>query len=280
MTSTTSRQLVVSTSQSLLLVDASTGKYETAHRGGGLYYGIANRGDRWYVAARGRTPSSDVPADVERGRILVFDADLTFMHALASPFPLRDMHEIMVHDETLWITCSYDNMVAVHDLARDTWGAWYPLGRTAEPPYDRNHLNSLAVIDSELMIVAHNWGASELLRFDLASRTLSTREPFGIQSHNVQRVDGDLLTCSSGEGTLIGASGWSLHVGGFPRGLLLDDHARYVGISSIAERRERDFTDGEIAVFDRAWQRTSTIPLEGEGLVLDIQPFVRASALR
>jgi hypothetical protein len=270
--------LVVSTSQSLLLVEPETGAFTPMHRGAGLYYGIARRGNRWFVAARGRTPSSDRPGEEERGRVLVFDDEPRLVDVLAPAFPLRDMHELLVHADKLWVTCSYDNMVAVLDFADQRWERWYPLGETATPPYDLNHLNSLAVIDGELLLVAHNWGSSELLRFELGSRALRGRIPFGMQSHNVRECDGRLITCSSGDGTLIDTSGWRLHVGGFPRGLFMSERERYVGISSIAERHERDFTDGQIAVFDPAWRLIRTIMLPREGLVLDIQPFVRVSA--
>lgn len=67
-------------------------------------------------------------------------------------------------------------------------------------------------------------------------------------------------------------------MGGFPRGLLLSENLRYVGISTLAERHERDSADGQIAVFDRDWRLVRTITLPREGLVLDIQPFVRTSA--
>ena len=271
--------LVVSTSHSLLLVDPASGEFTPIHRGNGLYYGIANHDGRWYVAARGRTPSSDSPGEEERGRILVFDADWRLVEAILAPFPLRDMHEILAHDGRLWITCSYDNMIAILDLRRAQWERWYPLGETPSPPYDLNHINSLAVSGDDMLVIAHNRGKSELLRFNQASRHLLARSPFGIQSHNIREDDGRLITCSSGDGTLVDAGEWRLEVGGFPRGLLLSDRLRYVGISTIAERHERDFTDGQIAVFDEDWHLMHTITLPREGLVLDIQPFVRTSAL-
>jgi hypothetical protein len=264
--------LLVTTSHSLLTIDPASGAMAPVHRGQGLYFGVATDGERLFVAARRRMVSSEVSPHDEDGRILVFDRALRLTEEIGAPFPLRDMHEILWHAGKLWITCSFDNMVAIFEPATGRWEVWHPLGPTPEAPYDVNHLNSLAVAGGELLIVAHNFGASELLRFDMASRRLLGRTPFGVQSHNIRRLgDGTLVTCSSGEGALIGDNGWRLAVGGFTRGLLLDGKERYVGISEIAERKDRDLTTGRIAVYDSAWRLLRTLELPGEGLVLDIQ---------
>lgn len=267
-------RLLVTTSHSLLLLDGRTGDFSPVHRDEGLYFGIGERGGRWYVAARGRMVSSDVAPEEERGSILVFDAGLALVDRLTAPFTLRDMHEILWHGDRLWITCSFDNVIAIHDAASGRWEAWHPLGPTPGPPYDVNHLNSLAVIDGRLCVVAHNFGASELLEFDLRTRELLARRPFGNQSHNIRVMDdGAIMTCSSGEGALVATNGWRLEVGGFPRGIAKAGGETYVGISEIAERKDRDLSTGRIAVFDSAWKHRRTLELRGEGLILDLQPL-------
>jgi len=263
--------LLVTTSHSLLLVDPLSGAMTPIHRGLGLYFGIATDGERYFVAARGRMVSSAEPAEGERGRILVFDRALRLVGEMQAPFPLRDLHEILWEPGRLWATCSYDNMVAIHDAGTGTWEEWYPLGRTPEPPYDLNHLNSLAMMDGALCMVAHNKGPSELLKFDPGSRALLSREPFGNQSHNIRRTGEGLVTCSSADGALVGLNGWRLDVGGFPRGLLTEGSEYYVGISEILERKDRDLSNGKVLVFDPEWHPLRTIDLPGEGLVLDIQ---------
>ena len=105
-------------------------------------------------------------------------------------------------------------------------------GPTPQPPYDVNHLNSLAFDTGDLCVIAHNRGPSELLRFDPSSRALRSRTPFGLQSHNIRRTrEGALVTCSSGDGTLVSLDGWCLEIGGFPRGIALYEDETYVGIS-------------------------------------------------
>ena len=266
-----SRTLLVTTSHSLLRVDAETGAYQPLHRGRGLYFGIATDGTRYFVAARGRMVSSADAAEGERGAILVFDRAMRPLGELAPPFPMRDMHEILWKNGKLWVTCSFDNMIAVLDESSGSWESWYPFGPTPQPPYDVNHLNSLAFDAGDLCVIAHNRGPSELLRFDPTSRALLSRTPFGIQSHNIRRTrEGALITCSSGDGTLVSLQGWRLEVGGFTRGIAIFEDETYVGVSEIAERQERDLSTGQLAVYDRAWNRVRTFALPGEGLVLDL----------
>jgi hypothetical protein len=264
----------VTTSHSVLLVDGSSGDAKPVHRGQGLYFGIASDGERFFVAARGRMVSSEVPAELEDGRILVFDPSLNLLEEIAAPFALRDMHEILWHEGKLWITCSFDNMVAVYEPASGHWQRWYPLGPTAAPPYDVNHFNSFGIVDGALAILAHNMGDSEVLRFDTGGRQLLSRRFLGRQAHNVRTLDdGALLTCSSGEGDLVATNGWHLKVGGFPRGLVLGEHERYVGISEIAERQDRDLTTGRIAVYDGGWNLQRTLLLPQEGLLLELAAY-------
>jgi hypothetical protein len=271
-------RLLVTTSHSLLHVDTESGAFKPLHRGAGLYFGMASDAQVLYVAARGRMVSSAVSPEAERGRVLVFDRALCLADEIAAPFALRDMHEMLWHAGRLYITCSYDNMVAVADLASGNWDRWYPLGRPEEPPCDVNHLNSLAMVDGTLAVVAHNKGPSEMLRYDLASRALVERVPFGVQAHNIRRNrDGALFTCSSAEGCLVGADGWRLATGGFPRGVLLTEDEAFVGISEIAERGERDLTTGRIAVYDAGWGALRSFELPGEGLVLDLFDWPPAS---
>jgi|SRR3990167_5553446 len=58
-------RLLLTTSQSFLLLDTDNGESYPLDRGHGLYYGIARNNDRIYVAARNRLVSSDVPQQDE-----------------------------------------------------------------------------------------------------------------------------------------------------------------------------------------------------------------------
>lgn len=263
-------KVVVTTSYSVLCVDLQTGEYSPLHRGGGLYYGLASNGSEIMVGARSRMVSSDkLPAD-EKGAILFFDKNFSLSSARQpSEFALRDIHDITWNDGCLWVTCSYDNMIAIWDGSR--WEQWYPLGKADVEPWDRNHFNTFFFEGDFVWLVAHNKGPSEMLQFNIRSRELESRTSLGLQAHNLWRENGNLYTCSSGEGAIVGTDGFRVETGGFPRGVAFGNGLRCVGVSELAERKARDLTTARIAVFDSDWTHISEIQLPEEGLILDIK---------
>lgn len=263
-------KVVVTTSSSVLCVDLQTGEYSPLHRGSGLYYGVASNGSGIMVGARSRMVSSDeLPAD-EQGEILFFDKNFSLSSTVRPyEFPMRDIHDITWNDECLWVTCSYDNMIAIWDGSR--WEQWYPFGRTEAEPWDRNHFNTFFFEGEHVWLVAHNKGPSEMLQFNRRSRLLESRISLGYQAHNLWRENGHLYTCSSGEGAIVGTDGLRVETGGFPRGVAFGNGLRCVGVSELAERKARDLTTARIAVFDDRWKRVSEIQLPEEGLILDIK---------
>ena len=92
--------ILVTTSQSLLLLDTESGEITPMDRGRGLYYGIACDGETIYVAARRRLVSSACAQHDERGEILMFDRLLTCRGSLQAPFPLADI------DPSLHVACA------------------------------------------------------------------------------------------------------------------------------------------------------------------------------
>ena len=265
-------KLLVTTSQSLLHVDTDSGESTPLDRGRGLYYGIAHADDKLYVASRKRAVSSETEAATERGQILIFDRSLKACGVLHSPFPLRDLHEIAWHEGKLYASCSHDNMVAIYDGAN--WEQWFPLGGSLVGdvgPGDINHFNSFFFEDGLIWVLAHNRGNSELLGFTLATKELQQRLFLGSSAHNIWREDGQIFTCSSMEGKVIGDRGFVLETGNFPRGFARAENFRCVGVSAMAERKARDFTTGKLAIFDGDWKPVKEIVLMNEGLVLDVQ---------
>ena len=271
-------KLLVTTSQSVLLVDAATGAAAPLHRGAGLYYGIARVAGGFAVAARRRTVSSVVPQADEAGCILAFDPAFDLARIIEPPFALRDMHQIASFDERLWITCSYDDVVAIHDGAR--WERWTPLPRApADAAPDRHHFNSFLVRRDEIALLAHNKGPSEAHFFDRHTRALLRSVPLGVQAHDLWIEDGALHTCSSIESRLVSTSGWSHRTGGFPRGVAITPDVRCVGLSALAERGMRDWSSAAIAVCDAAWRPAHYVHLLHEGMVLDIVALEAAEAM-
>ncbi len=266
-------QYLATTSHALLIVDSTLGTVEPVHSGNGLYYGIASDARNFFVAARRCLVSEERERTGERGHILVFNHDLELVDTWEPSFPLRDMHQILWWRERLWITCSFDNLIAITDGF--DWQRWYPLGESPSEPYDRNHFNSLAVYDDNLIVVAHNYGESELLFFDADSLALRNRIQLGMQAHNVwQHGPDEWVTCSSGKQRLIGSRKFKLKTGQFPRGYAAADDEIAIGLSERKERHERDFSRGAINIYDSAWRLRKRLDLGRCGLVLDIHPLV------
>lgn len=264
-------KVLATTSRSFLRVDVASGRTEVLHRGAGLYYGVAAWRDRVFVAARRRMVSSDVPAEAEAGAILEFDRVLRHVGTVEAPFALRDLHDIAFDDAgVLWAACSYDDMVARWDGRQ--WSLWHPLGEPPAEPRDVHHFNSLFFEGDLVWVLAHNRGPSELLGFDRHSLELRHRVGLGAQAHDIWREGGRLHTCSSADGRIVGEGGFEVPTGRFPRGYLRAGGFRLVGLSELAERRERDFTAGAIRRYDETWIMQGEIPLPGEGLLLALAP--------
>jgi hypothetical protein len=269
----TPQRFLVTTSRSVLVLDVQSRRLDRIHAGAGLYYGIDVCADRIQVAARRRMVSSDVAAHAESGLVLVFDHLLRELTPIAAGFALRDMHQIRTLAGKLYVTCSFDNLIAVFD--GQNWRRWFPLGEPQTQPPDINHFNTVELVDGSLCVVAHNKGASEVLLFDRETLQLQERFHLGVQAHNVWKSGEEWCVCSSAEGKLVGTRGFEVVTGGFPRGIWIGEDYALVGISELAERQNRDFTSSEIIIYDSAWWECERIRLPNEGLVLDIAPLSR-----
>ncbi len=278
-------KVLVTTSQSILQVDCVTGHAMVLHQGSGLYYGITRIGSMYAVAARRRLVSSPIPRMDERGCILLFDKHFRPHSTIEAPFPLRDIHQIAWFDDRLWVTCSFDDRIAIYDGA--SWERWIPEHTSGDAedrsggdvPGDRYHYNSFFIADDEFALLAHNHGPSDLHFFDRRSRSWRRSIALGRQAHNVWR-DGDAYaTCSSIDGKLVGSNGWETATGGFPRGVCFESVHRAVGISALSERGRRDWTSAAIALYDTSWRPLHYVHLVREGMILDLAPIAAVDAL-
>ena len=255
-------------------------------RGEGLYYGLA-RSPSWsiWLASRRALVSDALSTEAERGQIVALTSDT---HAYLGPpnRPLRDLHGMAYRDEVLWATCSYDDFIGLYNLRTSQWAWWQPLPTRREAGPDQYHYNTI-VFESDLVwVLAHRRGPSWLLAFPAeAAATGQTVEPvhkieLGQQAHNIWRQpDGELCTCSSIEGRLVGERGWQLQTGGFPRGVAQIRGGWVVGISELKERKDRDFSDAQLKFYNQIWEQTVEVTLPAVGMVLDLMPIPRTLKL-
>jgi hypothetical protein len=254
--------------------------------GQGLYYGLApdDHGAVW-AAARCSRVSDALPTEAEEGKLVPLSAD-TEQNVAKPPRPLRDLHDIAIQRGALWSVCSYDDTVAIYSLASQEWTRWQPLATDPLGGPDQFHLNTLYFEEELVWVLAHRRGPSWLMAFPVeAALQGETIEPvekieLGEQAHNIWRQpDGELCTCSSIEGLLLGEHGWRLETGGFPRGVAKLTNGWVVGISELKERRERDFSDARLRFYHPNWEQTHEITLPGVGMVLDLLPIPRSQSL-
>lgn len=273
---------LITTTHHLLAFDGKS-RFFRVHSGKGLYYGLATDGDSVFVGCRNQT---DGPNDAdlrakENGSILVLDARTLQIKGELRPahFPLRDIHGIGWRDGKLYVTCSFDNMVAVCDLAENQWTQWFPSPDPSARGRDVHHFNTVVVRADRIELLAHNNGPSHLLVYDRETLELCAVSRLGVESHDIFELPDGLATCSSGEGMLVGHSGWALRTGAFPRGVMLGDERLLVGLSELAPREKRHEATGIVREFTPDWRFQTDYVLRGVGMILTILklPGARAS---
>ena len=254
-----------------------SGICEVVAQGDGLYYGLAasQPNSIWLAARRALVSDAGHPAD-ERGIVMDLSDEPPAL-AATPDMQLRDLHGIGAYRETVWVACSYDDMIGIYHRFTEEWTWWQPLPLAESAGPDQYHFNTIVFEDELVWLLAHRRGPSWLLAFPiedaLAGRTVAPVEKrvLGEQAHNIWRQpDGELCTCSSIEGLLLGDRGWRLETGGFPRGVAKTDTGWALGISAHKERKDRDFSDAHLQLYDVEWQRYSEFLLPDVGMVLDI----------
>jgi len=267
------KRFLVSTTHCLLAIDPEGGLSWRVHSGRGLYFGLALDPEcRIYVACRNTTlgPEDETIRASERGSVLVLDQSFRVCDELTPPFPLRDVHGIAWFDHRLWVTCSFDNMVAVYDCNSGDWSRWYPAPNPADRGRDVHHFNTVRRMDNQIWLVAHHFGPSELLVYDYPSLDLDSAIPLGRMAHDLFWLHGAVGTCSSAEGCLVNARGQRLRTGNFPRGVATTRNGNLLGISQNAARSERANQSGVLRWYTREWQFRADYVLPGVGMVLDL----------
>jgi hypothetical protein len=260
-------KLLVSTSNSVLAFDTSTAAAFAVDRSRGLYYGLARTPRGLVAAARRRMMSSTTSIDEERGCLIVFPIGRP-SHVIESPIALRDLHGIAYCGESLLLTSTRDEKIVI--LRDGSWDSWRPTERPAEEATDASHINTIVTTSDGVFVMLHNFGNSEVLRFDGVAGRLLDRSQLGKQAHNIWFDNGHMRVCSSGEGRIVGNDGFLLETGGFPRGYASDGRHKIIGISETVERAARDNSIITLLHMDAAYRVIERFVLPDEGMVLDL----------
>lgn len=267
---------LVATTHRLLALDDEDRVYRV-HSGKGLYYGLASdQAGHLYVGCRNQVeaPEDDLARSRQDGSILVLDASsLAVVDELKPDFALRDLHGIACINDKLWVTCAYDNLVAVYDFQTHAWRKWYPASDPMARGRDINHLNTVTPFGDRICVVAHNNGPSHLLFYASPSLELCRAVALGSCAHDAFPVGADGIgTCSSGEGVLVSNTGWTLRTGGFPRGIAFGQDSVLLGISQLAPSAMRHQAASILRRFTPRWHQIADYDLGRVGMILAILP--------
>jgi hypothetical protein len=266
-------RFLVATTHHLLAIDPQSRRVWRIHSGSGLYYGLAkDEAGLLYAACRHTVtgPDDETVRAGEVGSILVLDRGFRVVGETRPPFPMRDVHGTACFDGRLWVTCSFDNMLAIYDLATGEWSRWYPAPHPADRGRDVHHFNTVRKIGNEICLVAHHFGPSELLFYDSVTRQLNSAVSMGAESHDVFLFEDALATCSSSDGWCINASGKRLRTGNFPRGVATTPEGHLLGISLCCDRGQRASQNGILRWYTPDWRFRADYVLPRVGMVLDI----------
>lgn len=263
-----SSQYLVATSHSILLVSTADESVTPYHTGYGLYYGLTWDDTALYAACRWY-PWYTLTARIERPRLITFrPAHLPEF----SLFPYRagGLHQIAMHDTSLVCTCSREDALLIR--RDDKWERWYPSPDHSAHNRDTHHFNSVWFHNDLLYVVGHNNGPSDIWVFSWPERNLVNKFRAGHRIHNVWRHNGSIAFCNSQHGSIETVDGDVLATpGGFPRGVAISDDQYAVGVSTIANRRQRTRTSGHISLYDTSWTEQTRIPLGECGQVLEVR---------
>lgn len=266
-------RFLVSTTHYLLAIDPETHQLWQVHSGSGLYYGLAkDTNGLLYAACRNTVagPDDETVRAAETGSILVLDRGFRVVREIQSPFPLRDVHGIACFEGRLWVTCSFDNMVAIYDLTTGEWSRWFPAPSPADRGHDVHHFNTVRKIGREICLVAHHFGPSALLFYDCATLQLNSTVSIGAESHDVFLFDDAFATCSSRDGWLVNITGQRLRTGNYPRGIATASKGRLLGLSVLSGRARRATQNGILRWYTLDWRFRADYILPRAGMVLDI----------
>jgi hypothetical protein len=261
-------KILVTTSESFLAWDADNQRCSRLHSGSGPYYGVCYSEENIFVAARRFDAAKGVNGS--RGVILVFDYKLQLVDRFESPFPLRDVHQILYVDSRLFAI-----------KGPTGWTCWRPLGRklVGENQRSRRHFNSLLYANDRVYLLAHNFGRSDIFEFEARTLELTRSISLGMSAHNLWFQDGVMHTCNSAEHSIVSETREVARPGDFPRGIAVTNAGVYLGVTKYsADRDERGRQDPMIAHFAPDWSFRQAFQLKGEGTVYDIRCPGRADA--
>jgi len=210
-----------------------------------------------------------------------------YSEPLATLRKVYDVHQIALWKDNMYLSNSTKDVVHVFNVISKKLTGEIHLGSKR---VDIHHANALLVDGEFLLVGLNNRGFcdSQVLFFPLtktplvkgeivdALKTGTIKEVPGFQhTHDLEKCNGKILLCASKEGLLVQMEdGRSLfHTDGFLRGIAEDEHGIWLGVSQMAPRKERHYSqlDGSLLLVDKKdYSLIKKFVVPGAGQVFDI----------
>ena len=264
-------KIIVLTSRAVLLLDCDQHTTQVFHEGSGTYYGIAETETSFVIGARNYKNNFFSIRDKtsERPKLLYLTKGLKLVKEVNFPVRAFGLHQIFHFEGQLFCTCSESNSIVIYN--GQNWTVWYPSSDHDSINRDVNHYNSVYVDKAHIYLLAHNLGLSAIEIYCSLTRKLIKVIKMGFKAHNIFWHEGQIATCSSGDGRIISQQETFAQVDGFPRGIVATENKYYVGVSDKTNRANRSKTDSFVEVFNsKNWRSLEKIYLGPFGQVTDL----------
>ncbi|PPR50145.1 MAG: hypothetical protein CFH15_00656 [Alphaproteobacteria bacterium MarineAlpha5_Bin5] len=234
--------LIISTLSYLIVYNLNNNKWYTVHKNDGPYYGIAQYKKNIIVGKRNGNNLINSYAT-----FLVYDYKFNLIEELNPTLPIRDLHGIMVLNDNLWVTSTFDNIIGIYNFISKKWQCWKPSKKKNDikeinaklisnilknKTKGDKHYNTIGFNNGYLNLVAHNWGKSEIFFYKLNNLEFFKKIYLGQKSHNIWYNNNEIFTLSSDTGEIISSENFKLTITEYPRGFAKGNDRIYVGVST------------------------------------------------
>ena len=276
--------LIISTLSYLIVYNLSNNKWHILHENDGPYYGVGKYNNNIIIGKRNGTDLINSYAS-----FLVYDYKFNIIEEIKPSLPIRDLHGIVVHNNKLWVTSSYDNIIGIYDFMSKKWGCWKPNTNKNEineineglinnilknKTKGDKHFNTIGFNNNYLNLVAHNWGESEIYYYKSDNLEFFKKINLGQKSHNLWYKNDELFTLSSKTGEIVSSNNFKLTIGNYPRGFSKGNNRFYVGVcnkNDLPEKKQGRYSSSFYVVsFNNDFQDQKNYLFKNLGDITDI----------
>jgi len=268
-------KLIVGTYRAYIVLDPETGDYDIFAKHYQLYHWGITWSDRFLVNSVWLGVSTT---------FLFYDLNFNRIRTVKPPGHRSVIapHQILWYDNKMWIANTQYDYASIYDFDTDSWGIWRMFdpsdyGGPDNRGRDQYHMNGVWFNGDHVFVCAHHKQNPSFVQVH-EYPSLKKLDTFtaGRMIHNIWPENGEMLTCSSGEGKIITITGKEVvRTGGFPRGVAITDKYNCIGISPhhFHGCKKRNEVDGEIQIYDKNWNLLRVFVTRDFGQIYEMRMF-------